>query len=107
MYNKELIWHQKSIVLRLKLLATLFDCESFTLVKRLVNTVEAKLNLTESQTKEKLCMVYICIIQHSAGVLCDIKVIIKKKKYIKHPSKSDSTVNGNLKIAKPGLTGRS
>lgn len=25
---------------------------------------------------------------------CDIKVIIKK--YIKHPSKSDSIVNGNL-----------
>lgn len=46
MYNKELIWHQKSIVLRLKLLATLF--EFFTLAKRLVNTLEAKLNLTES-----------------------------------------------------------
>lgn len=52
-------------------------------------------------------MVYICIIQHSAGVRRDIKVIIKKKKYIKHPSKSDSTVNSNLTIAKPGLTGGS
>lgn len=52
-------------------------------------------------------MVYVCIIQHSAGMWCDIKVIIKKKKYIKHPSKSDSIVNGNLTIAKSGLTGGS
>lgn len=58
MYNKELIRHQMSIVLRLKLLATLFDSESFTLAKRLVNIIEAKLNLSESQTKEN-CVWYV------------------------------------------------
>lgn len=69
MYNKELVWHQKSIVLRLKLLDTLFESESFTPAKSLVNTKEAKLNLTESQTKEKLCTVYV---YHSALCRCAV-----------------------------------